>query len=49
MTILNTKQRLTVLWLALGLTLGSGIIGTQIGFDIVPATYACGSGAGGGC
>lgn len=49
MTILKTKQRLAVLWLALALTFGSGIVTTQIGFDTTPAAYACGAGNGGGC
>ena len=49
MTILNTKQRLALIWLAITLTFGSGIITHQIGFDTTPAAYACGSGQGGGC
>ena len=49
MTILNTKRRLAVLWLAVALTFGSGIVTQQIGFDTTPAAYACGASTGGGC
>lgn len=49
MNTLKLKKAVLIVWMALALSFGTGIVGAQIGFDTTPATHACGAGNGGGC
>lgn len=49
MNTLNIKKAVIVLWLALTLSFGTGIVATQIGLDGVNVTQAGGMCSGGGC
>ena len=49
MNTLNIKKVVVVLWLALTLSFGTGIVATQIGLDGVTVTHASDICGGGGC
>ena len=49
MNTLKLKKVALIVWIALTLSLGTGIVGTQLGFESTNAAYACGGGNGGGC
>lgn len=49
MNTLKIKKALLIVWMALTLSFGTGLIGAQLGFETTPATFACGGAHGGGC
>ncbi len=51
MNTLKIKQIIAALFLALSLSIGSGIVAEQVGLDFGPAVHACehGVSSGGGC
>ncbi len=49
MNTLKIKKAVLIVWMTLALSFGTGIAGVQLGFNSISATYACGSGHGGGC
>ena len=49
MNTLKIKKAVLIVWIALALSFGTGVVGTQLGFEATSTSYACGTGHGGGC
>ncbi|MEM8858453.1 MAG: hypothetical protein AAGD96_09035 [Chloroflexota bacterium] len=50
MNTLKIKKVILIVWMTVAFSLGTGIVGTQLGLETTPAAYACGgAGQGGGC
>ncbi len=49
MNTLKMNKAVVVIWLAISLLVGGGLVAPAMGFDVIPQTYACGGGSGGGC
>lgn len=49
MNTLKFKKVALIVWMALALSFGTGIVGTQLGLGTTATTFACGGGHGGGC
>lgn len=49
MNTLKMNKAVVVIWLAVSLLVGGGLVAPAMGFDVIPQTHACGGGAGGGC
>ena len=51
MNTLKINKAVAVVWLAITLLVGGGLVAPAAGLDVLPQTHACGinAGGGGGC
>ena len=49
MTTKNIAKLIIAVALTVATIAGSGVVAEQVGLDVTPSVYACGSAGGGGC